>query len=358
MGTAADRASIVLASLGVVRQGRAHLHFAVNKGGSVDLDDFRFSAEMENGEVRSMTPRKLERHSPEQVRAVISLPDGIVRRIRVFLGAVSPDREVTYRPGYELSELLPDENGSMVSIFVKSSRIKDRDTFRFQAAQISRSSVHGFPVKVEVLKIISYAAMEELDEAAMTACLSNIDDFIGENYNKGHKGHSKLNPDHIAVSLKFIRANLCLMLRRYPDYRETIEDMRRYLPGVADAPIVAFNLSIAMLVNAWIFLRAGNGQGAAALANDVVESYRLASWNMPAKKPKGFSELVMSLNAAAYAIGLRNYAESDGAPSWSHTDSAIRLAERFSRLTTAPSISAIAERYEEAARAFNRDGAA
>lgn len=339
-----------IAIRGIIRGGRAHIYIQISEGGGWGLDHFQFVADLDDGGSMALPPRRIAFKHSTMVQAIVPAPSRGLKAVRVLLNRGDGVREVQYASEYELGNLLPDDDGRMLSVFIKSNRIKDAETLRFQATQIAESERHGFPAKAEVLKILAYSAMEELDESGMEHSLLRIDQFLSYNYNKGHKGHSKLNPDHMARSLQFIKTNLYLLLRRFDEYHDTMMNMRESVPLVTNAPIIAFNLSLALLVNAWILTRAGRTDESAELGKMVVQVFRLAAANMPAKKPKGFAEIGMSLQAASYAINLINISEGREEASWNDVDSAEMLAERFSRLTTPKSVAAIARRYEEAAQ--------
>ncbi|MDB5378034.1 MAG: hypothetical protein JWR00_2480 [Rubritepida sp.] len=284
----------------------------------------------------------------------VTLPDGFVRSVRTHLlddkGELGP--ELPYGADYEILDLMPvSRNGLLPLTFMRKNRIRHLGTLQLLAEQVSTSPEYGPFVQIEAVKVLSYMAVEDGAPDAIDSAIRLIDAQVARLHTlpEDKKGSSKEHPRHILISLRFIRILASLMNGRPQEAMEDMASLAEHVPQVPVAPITAFNLGLALVLQAWILARGGETEEAVRISEAIVGIFRAAAANMPSAKSKIFAELGMTLQSATVAIDLVSGLKGRQPLEWDGTLSATIMARRYSRLTTNASVERLGRRLEEAA---------
>jgi hypothetical protein len=282
-----------------------------------------------------------------------ALPSGFIRSIRTHLlredGTLA--EELPYAADYEIRDLMPASlKGVLPVTFMRKNRIRHLGTLQFMAEQVSCSEEYNPFVQIEAVKVLSYMSIEEGSPELVAWALDLIDrQFSRINWDGARKGTSKEHPLHITISLRFIRLLALLTLGRYEEALAEMVGFDTHVDAVASTPIIAFNLSLGLVLHGWILVRGGDTQAAIPRLQGVIATFRAAAQSMPAAKSKIFAELGMALQGATVAIDLINGSRGRLTLEWDGYHGALRIAKRFSRLTTSASQERFAAALEAAA---------
>lgn len=284
----------------------------------------------------------------------VTLPDGFVRSVRTHLsdGEGGLGAELAYGADYEILDLMPvSRNGLLPLTFMRKNRIRHLGTLQLMAEQVSTSAEYSPFVQIEAVKVLAYMAIEDGTPEAIDNAIRLLDaqfDRLGT-LPGDKKGSSKEHPRHILISLRFIRILASLMNGRPQEAMDDMASLEEHVPQVPLVPITAFNLGLALILQAWILARGGEAEEAIRISEAIVGAFRAAAMNMPSAKSKIFAELGMTLQSATVAIDLISGLKGRQALEWDGTLSAVIMARRYSRLTTNASIERLGQRLEEAA---------
>lgn len=297
-------------------------------------------------------PQGALRPSPRKpCNIAFDLPPGLVKAVQVEWAADAPGTALLTGTEFELADLLPDaQDGRLPPAFLRKSRIKHVGTLRFMAEQLLESEQYGPLVKTEAVKVLGYMAVEDGEPQTVEWAMGLVDAKLADvrEQFRSAKGSSKENPTHAEISLNFIR-NLCLLtLGRHAEALDLMADFTRHEASVAQAPIIAFNLTQVLLLHGWILARAGQAEPAARQLRAVIAVFRAAAQSMPISKAKMFAELGASLQAATVACDLLAGLSGRATMDWAGYHGATSMAVRFSRLSTQASQIRLAARLEEA----------
>ncbi len=313
----------------------------------------RVTVALADGSGVELTGKALRPSPRKPGNIAFDLPPGLVKAVRVELAGDPPGSALPAAPEFEIGDLLPAaEDGRLPSVFLRKKRIKHVGTLRFMAEQLLESDQYGPLVKTEAVKVLGYMAVEDGDPQAVEWALSLLDAKLAEVRERFRsvKGSSKENPTHAEISLNFIRNLALLSLGRYAEALALMTDFTRHEASVAQAPIIAFNLTQALLLHGWILARAGQSEAATQQLRAVIAVFRAAAQNMPTSKAKMFAELGASLQAATVACDLLAGLTGRSVMEWAGYHGAMNMATRFSRLSTHASQARLAEHLEKAAQ--------
>lgn len=204
---------------------------------------------------------------------------------------------------YRLGNLLPVTPKDLSNIvFHRSSRIKEPETLSFVMDQIYRSSWNGYFERIEAVKILAYQALETVDTDAMPECLERTRKALAWVPHLPHEfGIAKTSRYQSRISLLYLRYLLRLFMG---DDRGALKELRilgSSIESVAECPIAAYNLVLALLVRGQLMAMAGDGRNAKVCWSEVIRVFRTAAANMPSRTPSTFVELTISLEAAKQA---------------------------------------------------------
>lgn len=159
---------------------------------------------------------------------------------------------------------------------------------------------------VEVVKKLAYMALQVGNQSQMRSAVDEIASHYADAAGfKHHKGYSKEHPAHARASLLYIHF---IGLIATGQFDRLIADMRACYETrlqVKTAPIVASNLSRALLMIGWALGRAGKTRQANVFLDATMACYRDASTHMPARRRINVLELNVALRCAGEAVGLQ-----------------------------------------------------
>ena len=267
-------------------------------------------------------------------------------------------QEFGYGTDYELHDLLPETDGERLpSSFVRKDRIKHAGTLRFMAQQILQHCSYNLFVKIEVVKILSYIAVEENEQDGLSWVVGLLDEYYPRAVEfKGTKGSSKNNRIHVECSLLFVRLLVLLSSDEYDRVQEDWSTFYELRTEVSTAPIIAFNMALSLAMYGWALARGGKTAEATTIFAAIIMIFRAAAAAMPASKAKSFAELNASFQAAIFAVECLTEIRG-GRTDWSGDRlGAVAIVTRFSRLSGREANQRIGEKLEAFAAQLARVG--
>lgn len=253
--------------------------------------------------------------------------------------------EITTGPNYNLDNLLPTEKSDLSRlVFHKSSRVSDEPTLRFMLEQVFESGANNYFERIEAAKILAYRVLEGVHLPEIGIALGRLDralDWVP--HLPDEFGIAKTSRYQSRISLLYIRYLLHLFNDDGPAVRRELELIAQSTGSVAECPIAAYNLCLALLAAGLIQAETGLEAEAKASWLEVIRLFRVAAANMPSKNPSTFVELTVSFEAAKQAAWAIETQRSRR-PTPSTLLDADRVASAFSRLRNPQAIAFMASR--------------
>lgn len=307
----------------------------------------RLKASVGAGEELLLTSVAMER--PKRSRFILNFDIPATRPLRsavpVLLdeaGQSGPPPELP--PEYLLANLLPlHKNDLSRLVFHKKSRIHHLETLRFVMTQISESDESNVFERIEAVKILGYRVLETRELDGIDAALARTADALTwvprlpDEY-----GIAKTSRYQSRISLLYLRYLLQLFKGDGPAMMAELDALASSTGFVAECPIAAYNLALALLAAGLIRARLGEAAAAKAHWEEVIRIFRVASSTMPSRKPATFVELTVSFEAAKQAAWAIEELRS-GRPRSGTSLTAEKLASTFSRLRSDAACAFMAE---------------
>lgn len=285
-------------------------------------------------EDRSVRAADVPRESPGDLETTFRLPrpSGILGAVCVT--AVSPSNGRAAIPqgdGYALGDLFPkDQDEEVPEALSRAKTVRDAETLGFVVSQIVAHGHHSLYTKTEAIKKLAFMSMQTGSVEDIERSIGLITEYLpaAEQF-RGKRG--KKHPTHLRVSFLFIRMLANLTSGRHEAALADMEALYDLRQKVRHVPLIASNLSRAVLIYAWVLAASGERSRAAVVFDAVIQMFRDAAAFMPARRQRPFLELNTALRSASQAIACQIALRDESRP-WDKSVSAMNMAAAYSRL--------------------------